>query len=106
MFEVDIAILLVVCLIGLVAIGVHIAIALGMTSALGIFLATGATEQSFYTVQAMLAAKAYEGIRDCTRKGAGRKGGGWEEAKAAAGGQISGGGGGAAAKLVTAAGGV
>jgi C4-dicarboxylate transporter DctM subunit len=63
-FDVTIAVTLIVCLLGLVGIGVHIAIALGITSALGIFLATGATEQSFYTVQAMLAAKAYEGIRD------------------------------------------
>ena len=64
MFDVTIAVTLIVCLLGIVGIGVHIAIALGITSALGIFLATGATEQSFYTVQAMLAAKAYEGIRD------------------------------------------
>ena len=64
MFDVTIAVTLIVCLLGLVGIGVHIAIALGITSALGIFLATGATEQSFFTVQAMLAAKAYEGIRD------------------------------------------
>ena len=64
MFDVTIAVTLIVCLLGLVGIGVHIAIALGMTSALGIFLATGATEQSFQTVQVMLAAKAYEGIRD------------------------------------------
>ena len=42
MFEVNTAVLLVVSLIGLVAIGVHIAIALGITSALGIFLVTGA----------------------------------------------------------------
>ena len=36
MFELNIAVL-VVCLVFLVAIGVHIAVALGMTSALGIF---------------------------------------------------------------------
>ena len=64
MFEVNIAVLLVVCLIGLVAIGVHIAIALGMTSALGIFMVTGADMNAFYTVQSMLAATAYEAIRD------------------------------------------
>ncbi|HIF59349.1 MAG TPA: TRAP transporter large permease subunit [Rhodospirillales bacterium] len=64
MFEVNIAVLLVVCLIGLVAIGVHIAIALGMTSALGIFLVTGADMNAFHTVQSMLAATAYEAIRD------------------------------------------
>jgi len=63
-FEVNIAILLVVCLIGLVAIGVHIAIALGMTSALGIFMVTGADMNAFHTVQSMLAATAYEAIRD------------------------------------------
>lgn len=63
MFEVNIAVILVVCLVALVAIGVHIAIALGMTSALGIFLVTGADAYSFRTVQTMLAATAYEAIR-------------------------------------------
>lgn len=63
MFEVNTAILLVVSLIGLVAIGVHIAIALGMTSALGIWLVTGADWYAFGTVQSMLAATAYEAIR-------------------------------------------
>ncbi|MGY8957316.1 MAG: TRAP transporter large permease subunit [Alphaproteobacteria bacterium] len=64
MFEVNIAVLLIVCLIALVAIGVHIAVALGMTSALGIFLVTGADIYAFRTVQTMLAATAYEAIRD------------------------------------------
>jgi tripartite ATP-independent transporter DctM subunit len=64
MFEVNIAVILVICLVALVAIGVHIAIALGMTSALGIFLVTGADSHSFRTVQTMLAATAYEAIRD------------------------------------------
>lgn len=63
MFEVNTAILLIVSLICLVAIGVHIAIALGMTSALGIFLVTGADINAFHTVQTMLAATAYEAIR-------------------------------------------
>lgn len=63
MFEIDIAILLVVSLVGLVAIGVHIAIALGMTSALGIFLVTGADINALHTTQSMLAATAYEAIR-------------------------------------------
>jgi C4-dicarboxylate transporter DctM subunit len=63
-FEVNTAILLIVTLIVLVAIGVHIAIALGMTSALGIFMVTGADANAFHTVQAMLAATAYEAIRD------------------------------------------
>ena len=64
MFAADIAILLVVVLIVLVAIGVHIAVALGMTSALGIFLVTGADGYAFQTVQRMLAATAYEAIRE------------------------------------------
>lgn len=64
MFEVNIAVLLIACLIGLVAMGVHIAIALGMTSALGIFLVTGGDSYAFRTVQTMLAATAYEAIRD------------------------------------------
>ncbi len=63
MFEVNTAVILIVCLIGLVAMGVHIAIALGMTSALGIFLVTGADINAFHTVQSMLAATAYEAIR-------------------------------------------
>jgi len=62
-FEINTAILLVVSLVGLVAIGVHIAIALGITSALGIWLVTGADWYAFRTVQTMLAATAYEAIR-------------------------------------------
>ncbi|MDE0060519.1 MAG: TRAP transporter large permease subunit [Defluviicoccus sp.] len=63
MFDANVAILLVVCLVALVAVGVHIAIALGMTSALGIFLVTGADSYAFHSVQTMLAATAYEAIR-------------------------------------------
>lgn len=63
MFEANTAILLIVSLVGLTAMGVHIAIALGMTSALGIFLVTGADAYAFQTVQTMLAATAYEAIR-------------------------------------------
>ncbi len=63
MFEANVAILLVICLVALVALGVHIAIALGMTSALGIFIVTGADSYAFETVQTMLAATAYEAIR-------------------------------------------
>ena len=63
MFEVNIAVMLVVCLIVLVAMGVHIAISLGMTSALGIFFTTGADSYAFEIVQRMLAATAYEAIR-------------------------------------------
>ena len=64
MFELNIAVVLVVYLVFLVAIGVHIAVALGMTSALGIFWILGHDANAFRTVQVMLAAKAYEGIRD------------------------------------------
>ena len=63
MFEINTAILLVASLVGLVAIGVHIAIALGITSALGIWLVTGANWYALGTVQSMLAATAYEAIR-------------------------------------------
>ena len=63
MFEVNTAALLIISLVVLVAIGVHIAVALGITSALGIFLVTGADANAFHTVQAMLAATAYEAIR-------------------------------------------
>jgi len=63
MFEANIAIILIISLVGLVAIGVHIAVALGMTSALGIWLVTGADMNAFHTVQSMLAATAYEAIR-------------------------------------------
>jgi tripartite ATP-independent transporter DctM subunit len=62
-FEINTAILLVASLVGLVAIGVHIAIALGITSALGIWLVTGANWYALGTVQSMLAATAYEAIR-------------------------------------------
>ena len=64
MFDVSTAVILICSLIGLVVIGVHIAVALGMTSALGIWLVTGQDANAFKTVQVMLAAKAYEGIRD------------------------------------------
>ena len=64
MFDVSTAIIHIVSLVGLVVIGVHIAIALGMTSALGIWLVTGQDWNAFNTVKVMLAAKAYEGIRD------------------------------------------
>ena len=50
MFEVNIAVMLVVCLIVLVAMGVHIAISLGMTCALGIFFTTVSASDAFETV--------------------------------------------------------
>ncbi|HIA82939.1 MAG TPA: TRAP transporter large permease subunit, partial [Rhodospirillales bacterium] len=64
MFEANIAIVLVICLVALVAVGVHIAVALGMTSAFGVFWIMGLDENAFLVARKMLAAKAYEGIRD------------------------------------------
>ena len=60
MFDVNIATVLVVSLLAMVALGVHIAIALGMTSALGIFLVTGG---NLDIVLAMLASTSYEALR-------------------------------------------
>jgi C4-dicarboxylate transporter, DctM subunit len=60
-FEANIAVVLLVGLLVLVLMGVHIAIALGMTSALGIYLVTGG---NFAVVQRMLASTAYEALRD------------------------------------------
>ncbi len=60
MFEANIATVLIVCLLVMVAMGVHIAIALGMTSALGVFLVTGG---NFDVVLNMLASTAYESLR-------------------------------------------
>jgi tripartite ATP-independent transporter DctM subunit len=59
-FDVNVATLIVVCLLVLVGLGVHIAIALGMTSALGIFLVTNG---NFVVVEKMLASTAYEALR-------------------------------------------
>jgi C4-dicarboxylate transporter DctM subunit len=60
MFEVDIAIVLIVSLFVLVFLGVHIAVALGVTSAIGVYLVTGG---NFTVVQRMLANTAYEALR-------------------------------------------
>lgn len=60
MFDVNIATVLIVSLLLMVAMGVHIAIALGMASALGIFLITGG---NFDIVLAMLGSTAYESLR-------------------------------------------
>ncbi len=60
MFEANIATVLIVCLLVMVAMGVHIAIALGMTSALGVFLVT---DGNFDIVLKMLASTAYESLR-------------------------------------------
>jgi len=59
-FDVNIAAVLIISLLVMVALGVHIAIALGMTSALGIFLITGG---NFNVVLAMLGSTAYESLR-------------------------------------------
>src|SRR5690606_33243597 len=61
-FDVNTASVLVGCMLLLVVMGVHIAIALGITSALGIYLVTG----SFQVVQAMVASTATEALRDFT----------------------------------------
>jgi tripartite ATP-independent transporter DctM subunit len=60
MFEANIATVLIVSLLVMVALGVHIAIALGMTSALGVYLVTGG---NFNIVLNMLASTAYESLR-------------------------------------------
>lgn len=60
MFEVNIAAVLLLALIAMVFLGVHIAVALGMASALGIYLVTG----NFAVVQRMLASTAHEALRD------------------------------------------
>jgi tripartite ATP-independent transporter DctM subunit len=59
-FEVDVAAVLLLALIAMVFLGVHIAVALGMASALGIYLVTG----NFAVVQRMLASTAHEALRD------------------------------------------
>jgi len=60
MFDVATALALIAGLLILVALGVHIAIALGMTSALGIYLVTG----DMQVVANMLGSTAYESLRD------------------------------------------
>ena len=60
MFDLNVATILVVLLLALVAFGVHIAIALGVASAVGIYLVTG----DFNTVTSMLGSTAYEALRD------------------------------------------
>jgi len=59
-FDINAAAALIGCLLVLVALGVHIAIALGMTSALGIYLVTG----DLQVVANMLGSTAYESLRD------------------------------------------
>jgi C4-dicarboxylate transporter, DctM subunit len=59
-FEFNIAIVLLVSLMVMVLMGVHIAVALGTASALGVYLVTG----NFAIVERMLASTAYEALRD------------------------------------------
>ena len=60
MFDVNVAAILIVGLLALVALGVHIAVALGMTSALGIWFVT----RDVQVVATMLGSTAYESLRD------------------------------------------
>jgi tripartite ATP-independent transporter DctM subunit len=60
MFDVNIAVLLILSLLALVALGTHIAIALGITSAIGIYFVTG----EMRVVATMLGSTAYEALRD------------------------------------------
>ncbi len=60
MFDHTTAIALIASLLILVALGVHIVIALGMTSALGIYMVTG----DLQVVANMLGSTAYEALRD------------------------------------------
>ncbi len=60
MFDVNSAFVLIVSLVVLVACGVHIAVALGVTSMFGIYLITGQVD----VVKAMVASTAYEALRD------------------------------------------
>jgi len=62
MFDVNTATIIVVMLFVLVLLGVHVAIALGMTSIVGIFLVTG----KWRIVEATLASTAAEAMRDFT----------------------------------------
>ena len=62
MFDVNTATIIVVMLFALVLLGVHVAIALGMTSIVGIFLVTG----KWRIVEATLASTAAEAMRDFT----------------------------------------
>jgi tripartite ATP-independent transporter DctM subunit len=59
-FDFTTAIILIVSLLVLVSLGVHIAIALGMTSAIGIYFVTGDVR----IVATMLGSTAYEALRD------------------------------------------
>ena len=62
MFDVNTAILIVVLLLMLVFLGVHVAVALGITSVIGLYMVTG----KFRIVEATLASTAAEALRDFT----------------------------------------
>ncbi len=62
MFDFNTATIIVILLFALVLLGVHVAIALGMTSVIGIYLVTG----KWRIVEATLASTAAEAMRDFT----------------------------------------
>ncbi len=62
MFDVSTAGLIISLLLGLVLLGVHVAVALGVTSAIGIYLVTG----KLRIVEATLASTSAEALRDFT----------------------------------------
>ena len=62
MFDFGTAALMIAALLGLVLFGVHVAVALGVTSAVGIFLVTGRLR----IVEATVASTAAEALRDFT----------------------------------------
>lgn len=62
MFDFSTAGIIITLLIGLVLVGVHVAIALGITSAIGIYLVTG----KLRIVEATLASTSAEALRDFT----------------------------------------
>lgn len=62
MFDISTAALIIVLLMGLVMLGVHVAVALGVTSAIGIYMVTG----KLRIVEATLASTSAEALRDFT----------------------------------------
>lgn len=62
MFDYSTAVLIIALLLGLVLLGVHVAVALGVTSAIGIYMVTG----KLRIVEATLASTSAEALRDFT----------------------------------------
>lgn len=62
MFDASVAGLIIVLLIGMVLLGVHVAVALGITSAVGIWLVTGRMS----VVESLVATTATDALRDFT----------------------------------------